>query len=131
MLRSHSRFFFITSFVLLAVVLVGFSRTFFLRAFFGLIFIYIFQQHIPGLLAVGGVILLWIAARMWFDIRAPGLPKATTQNGETKPVTFQHALVSIVIANIVFSLDNVIAVAGVSRNSYIIMLFGLALYHRA
>ncbi len=97
-----------------------------LRIVFGLMTVSLLR--IRGLLALGGALLLWIAGRMWLDINrkhASEQPHADAQT--TKPVTFTRALVSIVAANIALSLDNVLAVAGVSRHAPWIMAFGLIL----
>jgi len=106
----------------------GIFVAFLLRVLFGLLALQLLQIH--GILAVGGVILLWIAVRMWLDLR-----KAHRANdGPVHPAapppkhpSFARAIVSIVFANVAFSLDNVLAVAGVARHSFWIMVFGLAL----
>lgn len=92
---------------------------------------------IPGLLLVGGLMLFWVAWRMWDDLRKhqpimvgdpaavePAIEGATTGG---KPKTFMSALITIVIADVSMSLDNVLAVAAVSRHNEIIMAFGLVL----
>ena len=47
--------------------------------------------------------------------------------GGRQPKTFASALLTIVIADVSMSLDNVLAVAAVSRHNEIIMWFGLIL----
>jgi YjbE family integral membrane protein len=108
-------------------VLWGVAIALALRIAFGLATVTLL--HIRGILLVGGLTLLWIAWRMWKDVRAhedaDDARAAGVAPGEE--VTFAHALTSIVIANIALSLDNVLAVAGVSRNSPAVMAFGLVL----
>lgn len=98
-----------------------------LRILFGLITVQLLR--IRGLLAFGGALLLWIAGRMWADLRKPTAAEgaAETEAAPQKSVTFTHALISIVVANIALSLDNVLAVAGVSRHTPMVMAFGLIL----
>ena len=93
---------------------------------------------IPGVLLVGGLLLFWVAWRMWDDLRRHqpvmvGEPEAVEQAiegvtaGGRKPKTFVSALLTIVIADVSMSLDNVLAVAAVSRHNEVIMAFGLVL----
>ena len=93
---------------------------------------------IPGLLLVGGLLLFWVAWRMWSDLKAHqpvvvGEPVKVEQAiesvtaGGQKPKTFRSALLTIIIADVSMSLDNVLAVAAVSRHNEYIMAFGLIL----
>ncbi len=82
---------------------------------------------IPGLQLVGGLLLLWVAWRMWDDLRrqqpiAVGAPERATA---AAPKTFVAALFTIVVADVSMSLDNVLAVAAVSKHSVYVMAFGL------
>jgi YjbE family integral membrane protein len=74
---------------------------------------------IPGLMAAGGVILIWIA---WKLARPSG-------SGETHEVsastTFWGAMKTIVIADAAMGLDNVLAVAGAAHGSFILVVLGL------
>lgn len=100
-----------------------------LRIAFGLITIDLLRFR--GVMIVGGALLLWISFRMFRDLRAhhaaidaqePDDPAVPPRKG-----AFLRALVAIIVANIALSLDNVLAVAGVARNSPSIMVFGLVL----
>ncbi|MGD9966536.1 MAG: YjbE family putative metal transport protein [Hyphomonadaceae bacterium] len=93
---------------------------------------------IPGLLLIGGLLLFWVAWRMWADLSAHrpvsvGDPVAGEHLAEEivthgkKPKTFGGALLTIVLADVSMSLDNVLAVAAVSRHNEVIMAFGLVL----
>jgi YjbE family integral membrane protein len=93
---------------------------------------------IPGLLFVGGLLLFWVAWRMWADLKAHepvmvGDPVAgehaaeAVVTGGKAPKTFGSALLTIIIADVSMSLDNVLAVAAVSRHNEVIMWFGLVL----
>lgn len=85
---------------------------------------------IPGLLIVGGLLLLWVCWRLWQDFRqldghATDASMPTDQPQQS--VSFRQALIRIVAADVSMSLDNVLAVAGVAREHLIILVFGLAL----
>lgn len=101
-----------------------------------------------GLLLVGGLLLLWVAWKLWREIRAGGhtaeavgadaldveldaklygdrIPDA---EGATPPrKTFRQALTQIVVADVSMSLDNVLAVAGTARDHVWVLIIGLAL----
>jgi YjbE family integral membrane protein len=94
--------------------------------------------EIRGLLLVGGLLLFWVAWRMWSDLQAHrpvavGDPVAGEHvaevivTGGKQPKTFASALFTIVLADVSMSLDNVLAVAAVSRHNEVIMAFGLVL----
>lgn len=90
---------------------------------------------VRGLLLAGGLLLLWVAWRMLKDIRAQAQESAAnlaahaagTPPVPAKSVSFARALISIVIADVSLSLDNVLVVAGVARAHPEIMAFGLIL----
>jgi YjbE family integral membrane protein len=85
-------------------------------------------HNIPGLLLIGGLLLFWVAWRMWKDIQAHHAPGAEDAEAHVKPAkTFQAALFTIIAADVSMSLDNVLAVAGVALNHPFIMAFGLVL----
>jgi YjbE family integral membrane protein len=75
--------------------------------------------QIPGLLAAGGLMLLWIAYKLLLpedDAGEAHGPAATT---------FWGAMRTIVIADAVMGLDNVLAVAGAAHGSYLLVVLGL------
>jgi len=80
---------------------------------------------IVGLLLAGGLLLLWVAWKMWRDLRStqfatalavdgPGTSAIPT-NGPTKSI--RMAIVQVAVADVSMSLDNVLAVAGTARNN--------------
>jgi YjbE family integral membrane protein len=94
--------------------------------------------QIPGLLLVGGLLLFWVAWRMWDDLQshrnvAVMDPVAGEQAAEhvtglaAAPKTFGRALMTVILADVSMSLDNVLAVAAVSKHNVYIMAFGLVL----
>ena len=95
---------------------------------------------IVGLLLVGGLLLLWVAWKMWKELRAghediEGLEAMTgddmnadgTVAGKAPSKTFAQAAWQILIADVSMSLDNVLAVAGAAREHPSILVIGLAL----
>lgn len=76
---------------------------------------------IPGLLAVGGLLLIWIAWKLLQPEDGEGHEQGA---GAT---TFWGAMRTIVIADAVMGLDNVLAVAGAAHGSYLLVVVGLAI----
>jgi YjbE family integral membrane protein len=94
--------------------------------------------QIIGLLLAGGVLLLWVCWKMWRELRngdhnTRAVNALSDENGNgaipcTGPKkTFGQAIWQIVIADVSMSLDNVLAVAGASREHPYVLVFGLAL----
>ena len=74
---------------------------------------------IPGLLFAGGLMLVWIAYKLLLPEEGEGHEDAT---GAT---SFWGALRTIVIADTVMGLDNVLAVAGAAHGSFVLVALGL------
>jgi YjbE family integral membrane protein len=74
---------------------------------------------IPGLMLVGGALLVWIAYRLL----AP--PEGGDEEHGPAATTFWGAMKTIVIADAVMGLDNVLAVAGAAHGSYLLVVLGL------
>jgi len=73
---------------------------------------------IPGLMLAGGVLLLWIAYRLLTEQEESGHDFAPA-------ATFWSAMKTIVIADAVMGLDNVLAVAGAAGGSWLLVVLGL------
>nr|WP_255807581.1 TerC family protein [Cohnella mopanensis] len=72
---------------------------------------------IPFLLAIGGILLLWIAYKLLVQ---------EDSHGDIKPSsTLWAAIRTIVIADAAMGLDNVIAVAGAAHGDYFLVILGL------
>jgi YjbE family integral membrane protein len=76
--------------------------------------------EIPLLMAVGGVLLVWIALRLV-------LPIAEAHGSVSTANTLGQAIRTIVMADVVMSLDNMVAVAGAAHGHLWLLLFGLCL----
>ncbi len=76
--------------------------------------------RIPGLLFVGGALLIWIAYKLLLPEEAGnGEGKINAANG------FGGAMWTIVVADMVMGLDNVLAVAGAAHGNYLLVVLGL------
>jgi YjbE family integral membrane protein len=84
---------------------------------------------VVGLLLAGGLLLLWVAWRMWREFHhEPPAPVAAGAAAAPAPIRSRTAaIVQIGIADVSMSLDNVLAVAGTARHNPAAMVFGLAL----
>ena len=82
--------------------------------------------QIIGLTLAGGLLLLWVAWRMYRELRAKGRPEAE-QTHTAAPKTTAQAMLQIIVADISMSLDNVLAVAGAARDHKVVLWIGLAL----
>lgn len=74
---------------------------------------------IPGLLAVGGALLVWIAYKLLIDNDGE---EAHEGAGST---TFWGAMKTIIVADALMGLDNVLAVAGAAHGSFLLVVLGL------
>ncbi len=90
---------------------------------------------VKGLLFVGGLLLLWVSWRLYKDIREDMAKKAeeaqedAEEGGYQGPPrrTLMSALISITVADVSMSIDNVLAVAAIARDDIKLLVFGLAL----
>lgn len=85
---------------------------------------------IVGLLLAGGLLLFWVAWKMWRETRAMVAPASASEAPlavPEPPKTFPTAIFQIVVADVSMSLDNVLAVAGTARHSVWVLVVGLIL----
>ena len=75
---------------------------------------------IPGLLLVGGLLLVWIAIKL-LDPTGGGDEHA----GDSGATSFFGAMRTIVIADAVMGVDNVLGVAGAAEGSFLLVILGL------
>lgn len=78
----------------------------------------VYLLKIPGLMLVGGLLLVWIAYRLLN-------PEQENDEHGQASTTFWGAMKTIVIADAIMGLDNVLAVAGASHGSYVLVVLGL------
>lgn len=76
---------------------------------------------VPGLLAIGGAALIWIAYRLLTPHESHGDVHSHSNQG------FWRAMQTIVVADTIMGLDNVLAVAGAAHGSFLLVICGLAI----
>ncbi len=98
-------------------ILLGTSAAVLLRV--TLTFLVAFLLAIPVIKLIGGILILWIATKLFMESE----PEEADRNVKT----IGQAIKVIIIADVTMSLDNVLAVAGAAQESLFLLLFGLAL----
>ena len=85
--------------------------------------------EIPGILFLGGLLLAWVCLRFYRDLRhfnsAGPKQEVGLESAGRQPLL--RALVTITVADVSMSLDNVVAVAAIAREDTTMLVFGLAL----
>ena len=85
-----------------------------------LIFVVTYLLGVPFLLIVGGVLLIWIAVRL--------VRQSSDHEPDVREAgSLRAAIWTIIVADAVMSLDNVLAVAGAAHGHFVLALFGVAL----
>ena len=101
-----------------------------LRIFFAVIASYLIS--IPGILFIGGLLLSWVCWRFFLEIREQhaedeAAGEGVDEDGSGSSKSLWSALVTITIADVSMSIDNVFAVAAIAREDTSLLVFGLAL----
>ena len=86
-----------------------------------------FLISIKGILLIGGVLLAWVCWRFYKDLKAFNSGEEEGPAEGQAPKKFGAALVTIMLADVSMSLDNVVAVAAIARDDTKLLVFGLAL----
>lgn len=106
-------------------VLAGIGAATVLRIVFAFFAVQMLQ--ITGLLVAGGLLLLWVSWKMYREIRHRHEASESLEgNSKAPPKKLSAAIVQITLADISMSLDNVLAVAGVARDHFWVLVVGLA-----
>ena len=111
------------------VIMVGVIAALVLRIAFALVVTQLLQ--IVGLVLAGGLLLLWVAWKMWRELRhkteSPGSAEIVgdEHSGTRAAKTFVSAVWGVALADVSMSLDNVLAVAGAARDHPWVLVFGL------
>jgi len=111
------------------VILIGVLAALLLRIIFALVVTQLLQ--IIGLILVGGLLLLWVAWKMWRELRHQGESVGSEEivgdehSGLRPARSFGSAVWAVAIADVSMSLDNVLAVAGAARDHPGILIVGL------
>lgn len=104
-----------------------------LRIVFAVSATYLLQ--IPGILLVGSALLAWVCWRFYNDLKE--FNSTTPEEAEAKMAeasaksdesnSFRRALITILMADVSMSIDNIIAVAAIAHENVQLLVFGLAL----
>ena len=113
------------------VILIGIIAALVLRIAFALVVTQLMQ--VVGLILAGGVLLLWVAWKMFRELRHSGESGGSDEihgdehSGLRPAKSFAGAAWAVALADVSMSLDNVLAVAGAARDHPGILIIGLFL----
>ena len=109
------------------VLIIGTGLAIIFRIIFSLMTAYLMQFN--GIKLIGGILLLWVTYKLYVDILKNPEKKdiGKYKIKETERGNFRSALITVVVADVTLSLDNVIAVAGAAKANYTLLIFGLIL----
>ena len=107
------------------IIFFGLMAATILRILFALIASYLIS--VPGLLLIGALLLYWVCYKFYLDIRSFTREQSKEEvSSKVKGKDFKKALITITIADISMSLDNVIAVTAIARDQTYLLIFGIA-----
>jgi YjbE family integral membrane protein len=75
---------------------------------------------LPAIKLIGGLLIAWIGIKLFVE----GSPD---EKGRKQCTTMSQAVVTIIVADLVMSTDNILAVAGASKGNLGLLIFGLGL----
>jgi YjbE family integral membrane protein len=109
------------------VIALGIAMATVLRIAFALVTVQLLV--IIGLTLAGGVLLLWVAWKMYRELTKTRQRAIAGLLGgvPAKSKSFHQALMQVVLADVSMSLDNVLAVAGTARDHLWVLVVGLTL----
>ena len=113
------------------VIMIGVIAALVLRIAFALIVTQLLQ--IVGLVLAGGILLLWVAWKMYRELRHEGESAGSEEivgdehSGVKAARSFASAAWGVALADVSMSLDNVLAVAGAAKDHPWVLVFGLIL----
>jgi YjbE family integral membrane protein len=113
------------------VIMIGVLAALVLRIAFALVVTQLLQ--IVGLVLAGGILLLWVAWKMYRELRDPNENPGSEEvlgdehSGLRPAKSFSSAAWGVAVADVSMSLDNVLAVAGAAREHPWVLVFGLVL----
>lgn len=108
------------------VIFWGMAGAVILRVLFALVATQLLL--ITGLQLLGGLLLIWVGWKLYTELRELDAHDADHDgvlDGEAKPKTLISAIVTVMIANLSMSLDNVLAVAGAAQGHMAVLALGL------
>tara|TARA_B100000586_G_C20004143_1_gene381773 strand:- start:179 stop:754 length:576 start_codon:yes stop_codon:yes gene_type:complete len=105
------------------IIFWGIGAAIILRIIFTLITAYLLQ--INGLKTIGGLLLLYIAYKLYKDVIKNQIEEQ--KKIKVDNLNLSKAVITIIITDVSMSLDNVLGVAGAAKDHYILLVFGLIL----
>lgn len=112
-------------------ILAGIVAATLLRLLFAVLAAHLLR--IVGLLLAGGLLLLWVAWKLFRELRKPAeeVQGEAALEGEQirsyRPKRFRDAVTQIIVADVSMSVDNVLAVSGAAREHTWVLVAGLTL----
>ena len=115
-------------------IMIGMAMAAIMRILFAVIASYLIA--IKGILLLGGALLAWVCWRFYNDLKefndpsVLDVPEETEQNESETEIDdskFGRALITILMADVSMSIDNIVAVAAIARDNTTLLVFGLAL----
>jgi len=85
---------------------------------------------VPGLLFLAGILLFWVSWTFYKDIKDFKEEDISTEINDiqkNEKGNFKKALVTIAIADLSMSLDNIVAITAIARDNTSLLIFGLIL----
>jgi len=120
------------------VIMWGMIAAVVLRLLLALVAVDLLQ--VLGLTLAGGILLLWVAWRLYRDIREQSQEKAGLETMAARKaggahvsemtavvVPFRRAIFQIAVADVSMSVDNVLAIAGAAEGHVVVLVIGLIL----
>ena len=105
------------------IIFWGIGAAIILRIVFTLLTAYLLQ--INGLKTIGGLLLLYIAYKLYKDVIK--IEENDNKKIKSDGSNIYIAIMTVIIADVSMSLDNVLGVAGAARDHYVLLVFGLIL----
>ena len=108
------------------VIFWGMAGAVILRVLFALVATQLLL--ITGLQFIGGLLLIWVGWKLFGELRELDAHDANADgilDGDAKPKTLMSAIITVMIANLSMSLDNVLAVAGAAQGHLAVLAIGL------
>ena len=106
------------------IIFWGIGFAIILRIALTLVTTYLLQ--INGLKTIGGLLLIYIAYKLYKDV-IKNNEDAKEQKIKTENSNLFKAIMTIIIADFIMSLDNILGVAGAAKQHYVLLVFGLIL----
>ena len=105
------------------IIFWGIGAAIILRIIFTLITAYLLQ--INGLKTIGGLLLLYVAYKLYKDVIKNHDEKENKIKTDNSNIF--KAIITIILADFSMSLDNILGLAGAAKQHYILLIFGLVL----